>query len=148
MTQLPVTIQEVAMFTNDVRFIAGRSNLVADFLSRPVGVPLGEAYRLPDPEIASMTTVGDKLDLVSHEDLAKDQAHCPDVQKHREGKCPKSLSMTDVEFSPGVVVYCDVSDGKKSRPLAPAQWRRQIFNMYHQLNHPGQRQTVAKIEAR
>merc|ERR1712015_9926 len=50
-------IQEVAMFTNDIRFIAGRSNTIADWLSRPESVPLGEAYKLPEPELASLSQV-------------------------------------------------------------------------------------------
>ena len=40
-------IQEVAMFTSDVRYLTGKSNNVADFLSRPHYVPLGAAYTLP-----------------------------------------------------------------------------------------------------
>ena len=43
-------INEVAMFTNDVRYVEGRSNIVADCLSRPSDVPLGEVHRLPDAD--------------------------------------------------------------------------------------------------
>ena len=44
-------IQEISNFTNDIRYVTGKSNAVADWLSRPPEVPIGHAYRLPDPDI-------------------------------------------------------------------------------------------------
>ena len=35
------------MWTNDVRYLPGKSNCVADTLSRPATVPLGQAYQGP-----------------------------------------------------------------------------------------------------
>merc|ERR1711951_318231 len=34
-------IQEISLWTHDVRFLAGKVNTVADMLSRPSGVPMG-----------------------------------------------------------------------------------------------------------
>ena len=34
----------------DIRFIAGKSNAVADWLSRPLVIPIGTAYALQDQE--------------------------------------------------------------------------------------------------
>ena len=44
-------IMEIANFTNDIRFVEGKSNVVADMLSRPPDVPLGKAYELPEADI-------------------------------------------------------------------------------------------------
>ena len=43
-------LQEIGQWTSDVRFLAGKSNAVADLLSRPTDVPLGTAYTMSDPD--------------------------------------------------------------------------------------------------
>ena len=50
--------------------------------------------------------------------------------------------------SPGVVLYCDLSDGKKARPLVPKPWRQLIIRMMHSLSHPGQKETLRRVAAR
>ena len=49
--------------------------------------------------------------------MATDQASDIDVLQHRQGKHEKHLKLTDVEYSPGVFLYCDVSENKKIRPI-------------------------------
>ena len=41
-------LNEIAQWTSDVRFVAGKANCVADVLSRPSHVPMGTAYEPPD----------------------------------------------------------------------------------------------------
>ena len=54
--------------------------MVADWLSRPPGVPLGKAY-----DIENEDTIGSiQLEIISHKELAKAQEQCPDVKAHRE----------------------------------------------------------------
>ena len=146
-------------WTNDIRFLAGKLNTVADHLSRPSNVPLGAAYRLEDLEtiaafefgaknaqLAAINTVA--LELVDHSKLAKAQSTCPDVASHRAGNHANGLNLVDHEFSPGTWLFCDVSDGKKARPLVPKEFRQVIFRMFHQLNHPGNKPTLKAIVAR
>merc|ERR1711951_296432 len=54
----------------------------------------------------------------------------------------------DFEFSPGLTLYCDVSNGKKARPLVPAQFRDLIVRMFHCLSHKGQKATLQKVASR
>ena len=58
--------------------------------------------------------------------------------------------MTNVEFTPGVFIYCDFSDKMKARPLVPSvnDHRTRIIQMYHQLSHPGERETVRRVAER
>ena len=56
--------------------------------------------------------------------------------------------MADYEFSPGVTLFCDLSDGKKARPLIPKPWRNLVINMMHELSHPGQAETLRRVAAR
>ena len=64
-------ISENCQWTNDVRFLEGKSNVVADWLSRPPEVPLGTAYQLHErEEIATMESEGVALEVVSNAQLA------------------------------------------------------------------------------
>ena len=210
-------LQEISLWTQDIRFLAGKVNSVADCLSRPADVPMGAAYRLDhldavsagndfinfdmdaenlgvfphqddqdgqvrhyehhDPggeaqgehdtpraadaqpldvnlqisnarsnQLSALNTVA--LDIINHQELQKSQADCPIVRDHRAGKHPEGLNLVDHEFSPNVVLYCDISDGKKARPVVPKQWHDVIFRMFHCLSHPGFKPTLKKIAAR
>ena len=88
------------------------------------------------------------LQILDHGQLALDQAHCPDVAQHRSGKHCKTLNMTDFQFSQGVWLYCDVSDGKKARPLVPKQHRDLLIKLFHDISHPGFRETLKKLASR
>ena len=139
-------IQEVAQKTTDIRYLSGKANAMADLLSRPQGTPLGESYCLPKEE--EIATLDVALELVNHKALAADQQQCPEVRAHKAGNKPRSVKMEEVEFSPGVTLYCEVANRKKARPLVPAQWQDLVVRMFQQLHHPGQRATVRKVEDR
>ena len=116
---------EITQFTSGIRFIEGKANIVADWLSRPPGVPLGKAY-----DIKNEDTIGSiKLEIISHKELAEAQKQCPDVKAHREGKLP-NRTMAEVEFSPETVLYCKM-DGNVPKPLVPQEFRQTIIKLYH-----------------
>ena len=52
-------IKDISMFTNDIRYLAGKSNAVADWLSRPPDLPMGIAYQAPKQkaELAALREV-------------------------------------------------------------------------------------------
>ena len=136
-------LAEVSMWTNDVRFIDGKSNAVADWLSRPPNVPMGEAYRLMTPVDAL------HLEIIDHKELAEAQKGCNDVKAHMSNKIPGATKMRTVEFSPGVELYCKMSaDGCTARPLVPLNWRDKVIKMYHNLGHRGREPTLERVEAR
>ena len=156
-------IQEISNFTNDIRYVEGKSNAVADWLSRPPDVPIGAAYDLPAmatmeglalaagsvPAVAATNELSNQLnalamEMLDHKTLARDQKECPDVANHRSGKLPKLVTMADVEFSPKVTLFCEVSQ-PKARPLVPKHWRDRIIRLYHQLTHAGQKDTIKKM---
>ena len=52
-------LQEISQHTYDIRYKPGKDNLTADAMSRPPGVPVGEAYR---PQIDALKqTMSDNL---------------------------------------------------------------------------------------
>ena len=145
---------EISQWTSDVRFIAGKSNVVSDWLSRPADVPIGTAYSLVDDkldieEIKRIDAIQNfAFETVDHKALAEAQASCPELERHLNGQHPRDINLQQVEFSPNVFLYCDIANGKKARPLVPDSWRQQIIAMFHDMSHPGQRATLDKVVSR
>ena len=73
-------LQEISMHTNDIRYLSGKANCVADFLSRPQDVPLGAAYQMPAPgdDVAAIEAEN-KVEAVQQ--IALEQASLPVVPK-------------------------------------------------------------------
>ena len=67
-------IMEIAQYTSDVRFLEGKANAVADWLSRPPEVPIGTAYNVQkeDEELVdNISAVA--LSIIDSKTLARDQ---------------------------------------------------------------------------
>ena len=92
-----------------------------------------------------MTT---SFETVDHRQLALDQEICPDVKSHRTGRMAAGLNFQDVEFTPGIYIYCDISTGKKARPLVPQNHRLSIIRMFHMMHHPAKGETIKRIADR
>ena len=57
--------------------------------------------------------------------------------------------MADIEFSPGVTLYCrKFEEGCQARPLVPENWRTRIIKMYHQFAHSGPKITLERVKGR
>ena len=110
----------IAEFTTDIQHIQGIKNEVADALSR----------------ICSISEV------IDYEELAAEQATCPQLRAMAQD-LSVTLDVTEVEIN-GHKILCDISTGR-SRPLVPQSLRRRVFDLYHQLSHPGPRPTQRAI---
>ena len=113
----------ISEYTTDIRHIAGKSNVVADCLSRTVigAVQLG-------------------LDYVR---MSVDQASDHGVQALRDSDTGLRLEEVAVDGS-DVRLWCDVSTGQP-RPLVPLSWRRPVFEALHGLSHPGRKPSVKLV---
>ena len=135
-------IMEISQWTNDVRFVAGKANAVADLLSRPPEVPLGSAYTISNEDYIRLDAV--KLSTVDHKAMAAAQLLSPDVIHHKKGRHPKNVVMETVDFGDGIELYCEVA-GQRARPMVPESFRQQIMNLYHQQGHFGPNRTKKRI---
>ena len=107
----------ISEFTTDIQHVAGKSNVVADCLSRAV--------------------VGAVQLNLDYSRMAVDQAADPSVQALRSSNT--GLRLEEVLFSDtGAKLLCDVSTGQP-RPVVPANWRRPVFEAVHSLSHPGRK---------
>lgn len=114
----------IAQFTTDVRYIPGKENVVADALSR----------------VEEITTA------IDFQSLARSQDADPELQDlllHGSTlKLKKILSINTT--SP---VYCDTSV-QPPRPYITPDFRKQVFDMLHNIHHPGSSTTVRLVTQR
>ena len=82
---------------------------------------------------------------VAPDTLAKAQKTCPDLAAHLDGKHSKGVVMEEVNFTPKIKLWCNTANGKRAKPLVPADHRLVLKQLYHQLNHPGQREILRKL---
>ena len=104
----------ISEFTTDIQHLQGKDNYVTNTLSRAIidDVQLGINY-------AAMA-------------VAQQQ----DVEVQAYSTANLSFQLEDVPFgTQGVTLLCDVSTAH-ARPIVPASWRCQVFNIIHGLSHP------------
>ncbi len=103
-----------------ILYLPGLKNVVADFLSRPNQITAGSVAA------ASAT------DPVDFEEMAAEQNRCPETQRLQGGTSPKlAFHQTGAQRLAG-----DVSTGN-FRPLVPLKFRKNIFDHFHDVAHPG-----------
>uniref|UniRef100_A0A669CFS1 Gypsy retrotransposon integrase-like protein 1 n=1 Tax=Oreochromis niloticus TaxID=8128 RepID=A0A669CFS1_ORENI len=116
----------ISEFTTDIQHVAGKSNCVADCLSRALVSPV---------------YVGIDFDA-----MAADQRADPDVLALRSEQTGLVLEDRPV-WNGGPSLLCDVSTGRP-RPVVPLSWRRRVFDSVHALSHPGVRASVKLVSSR
>ena len=125
----------------------GKSNVVADWLSRPPEVPLGTAYQLPrKEEIVAIENQGVKLEVMDSEQLAAEQRKCPNLNAYAATNIAKR-TVEYREITPNTTLYCTKDqNGQGTRPFVPETWRSRIMALYHDVAHCGQQGTLESIE--
>ena len=113
----------ISEYTTDIRHIAGKSNVVADCLSR-----------------GFVSTVQLGLDYAR---MATDQSSDHETLTLRGSDTSLCLEEVPVGDS-GVKLWCDVST-KQPRPLVPVGWQRAVFDAIHGLSHPGRKASVRLV---
>ena len=116
----------ISEFTMDIQHVAGKSNMVADCLSRAV---VGAV----------------QLDL-DYSRMAVDQATDPSVQALTSSDT--GLRLEEVLFGDTwATLLCNVSMWQP-RPVVPTNWRRPVFNAVHGLSHPGRKHSSRLVSGK
>ncbi|XP_061566754.1 uncharacterized protein LOC133420887 [Cololabis saira] len=119
-------LASISEFTTDIRHVAGKTNLVADCLSRALVCPVNLG--------------------VDFSAMAADQADDQDIATLRSAGTGLRLENLAVEVG-GPALLCDISTGRP-RPVVPVSWRRRVFDSVHSLSHPGIRASVKLVGAK
>ncbi|KAK9876450.1 hypothetical protein WA026_012762 [Henosepilachna vigintioctopunctata] len=115
----------ISQFSTNICHIKGKSNVVADALSR-----------------ISAIDCPTSIDYQAFEQL---QSVDEELQKLIENPDSSSLKLKKITFpNNSVQIYCDINNNKV-RPFVPNTLRKQIFNQFHNLSHPGIRATIKLI---
>lgn len=125
-------LEYIGQFTTDIRFVKGEHNVVADTLSRIAAI--------------------ESPSQINFFKLAEAQAPDDDLQallnteNHTQLNC--NLQLKHILLPPdGPKLYCDISTGT-IRPFVPQPFRKQIFDEFHNLSHPGKRATTDMLRQR
>lgn len=118
----------ISQFTNDIRYIKGCENIVADTLSRV--------------ESAAIDLVTPSLENLYQSQQNDQELKALLESDHRENSVFK-LTKVDIPGT-NISIWCDTST-PKSRPFVPKSLRRRVFDSFHNLSHPGVRSTRLKI---
>lgn len=117
----------IGQFTTDIRHISGKNNVVADMLSRIEAVERND---------------------ISLELLAKSQINDEELHHIIEGKEKCSLNLNKIYLPDSSLhIHCDTST-KQIRPFIVKSMRKRIFNLVHNISHPGKRASVKLITER
>lgn len=109
----------ISEFTTDIKHISGKENVVADCLSRAIinNISLGIDY------------------------TAMAEAQATSLEVHTSRTAITNLQLVEMPVcESGPVLLCDISTGVP-RPLVPPEFRRNVFEVLHNLSHPGRKST-------
>ena len=120
----------ISEHSTDIRHIAGKHNIIADYLSRS---PISDA--------CNQVSMG--LDLQA---LAAAQSTCQDTQSYRTAITGMTVADVPVHEG-GPSLLCDTSSSKP-RPIVPPGYRRHVFDLLHGLSHPSSRASKELICSR
>ena len=164
----------ISEFTTDIRYVEGKANIVADALSRPPlddaetatanavtsprnettgdGTPNNRPKTSTTPAIKPETfeNLGNVINAVGQlglnlEEMARDQPLDQDyVRLAADARTGLQFKSVDLGVNKLIV---DISNGP-ARPFVPFSWRRRVFEVVHNLGHPGIERTRQSIAAK
>ena len=117
-------LSAISEFSTDIAHVSGKNNIVANCLSR------------------SRTT--DAVSLgIDYIAMARAQAASIDVQAYKTAFTCLEITNTRLNEQ-GPELVCAVSTGRP-RPIVPSDFRRTVFDVVHNLSHPGVKAAVKMV---
>ena len=111
----------ISEFSTDIQHVVGKNNTVADALSRTVQVVEAEG--------------------IDYAAMAIDQQSDNDLQNLQTST---GLRLKKILFNSATTIWCDILTGTPYPVVLPG-WRRSVFNVVHNLSHPGVQMTHTMV---
>lgn len=126
-------LEFILQFTNDIRHIPGRSNVVADTMSR-----IDDVNVLEQSASSIMDSLGSSdFNLSLLKTAQEDDDELFSLLNKQEIDEKVCYLLKQITFSSSnIVLWCDVSHAK-CRPYVPKRLRQTVFNIFHNLSHAG-----------
>lgn len=124
-------LEYIAQFTNDIVHISGKSNVVADFLSRPC---------------EENSAINLELDF---KNFISEQKSDHEISDYLQNKAKSNKNLKFELISIPMIdeqILCETS--LTNRPFVPLSLRKSVFTTLHCLSHPGVRATRKLIAKR
>lgn len=118
-------LEFISQFTSDIRYLPGDQNSVADAFSR----------------IEEITLSG-----LDYDQIALDQKSDEGLKTILESETGLSLKLISLP-SMSQKLFCDISTGTV-RPYIPATFQRKVFDLIHNMSHPGVKVTTDLLKQR
>lgn len=133
-------LEYISQFTSDLRHITGKSNVVADTLSRIHDISSVESSNPTPTFIPSISYHFNLQLLIDAQSHDKELAYL--VSENAENKNKQTSFRLKHIFIPNTTdrVWCDISTSHY-RPFVPSNLRRSVFDIFHNLAHAGIRAT-------
>lgn len=122
----------ISQFTTDIRHVSGKSNVVADFLSRI--------------DSSEVVAVGIEFDFKKLCKAQQSNNEVTDLINSKKKKSNIKLELINIP-STDQKIWCETSTGK-NRPFVPEECRKEVFLKFHDLAHPGIRATRKLVSTR
>jgi cleavage and polyadenylation specificity factor subunit 1 len=113
----------ISEYTTNIKHLSGKSNVVADALSR-----------------ISINVINDTFNDIDYLSMAADQKKEALFEKYQNQTSSLTLENVPIESSPEITLLCDISSGKP-KPIVPLSFQRKVFDAIHSLSHPSIRTT-------
>lgn len=121
------SIDFISQFTTSIQHVSGPDNVMADMLSRVEAV---------------------EIKTIDYDEIRRLQETDEELQNFMRHPETTSLQLKSFNIpSENVTLFCDTSRDK-IRPYIPKELRRLVFDVIHELSHPGIRATVRMITER
>jgi len=131
----------ISQYTNDIRYIPGSDNVVADLLSRDIpnaDEVLPTCSESISTFVTALSVSATGLNHNMFSDLFKAQQTDSELVKLRENE---ALKFVEIDAGPkNTPLWCSISTGKPRLYLSEL-FRKDCFNRLHDVSHPGQTAT-------
>ena len=119
---------EISQYSYDIRYKPGKANVTADQMSRPAGVPIGDAYN--SINLDTIAAVKKTMTDITPLTILQHQSKSTEIENIVQGKHSPRITPKWIEFK-GQKLLCDTS--RSIRPIIPSSLKGEILQNFQKM---------------